>query len=121
MKQPRYSNPDHWTIDSGGVEYYCSFSQCNNKGVAQKDTMAMHIWRDHLNVALQCHYCPKLFWSREGWHRHTTKKHSSMPPVPAEAPPCSDTYNNNNNNKVYFLSFGTFTMSLSQYVYYVKQ
>ena len=55
--------------------------------------MATHIRRDHLNVALKCHYCPKLFWSQEGWHRHTNKKHSPLPPTPAEAPPRSNTLN----------------------------
>ena len=70
-------------LDPGGTDYCCPFPNCARKGVAQKDTMATHVRRDHLNVALACHYCTRLFWSREGWMKHCKGKHSNLPPVPA--------------------------------------
>ena len=92
-------NSDLWTdtglakeyvpkIDSGGSDYACPFPSCNRKSVAQKDTMSTHVRRDHLNIAISCHHCNRLFWSREGWSKHCACKHLGLPPVPSttEAP-----------------------------------
>ena len=39
------------------------------------DTVATHIRRDHLNIALGCHFCEDAFFSSEGWKKHNTQKH----------------------------------------------
>ena len=86
-------NPDLWTdtglakeyipkLDAGGSDYQCPFPSCDRRSVAQKDTMSTHIRRDHLNIAVGCHYCDKLFWSREGWGKHCARKHLGVPAVP---------------------------------------
>ena len=88
-------NSDLWTdtglaaeyvphLDAGGADYACAFPNCHRKPVAQKDTMATHIRRDHLNIAIACHYCPKLFWSHERWGKHCRGRHNTLPPVPAK-------------------------------------
>ena len=39
------------------------------------DTVATHIRRNHLNIALGCHFCDDAFFSSEGWKKHNTQKH----------------------------------------------
>ena len=70
-------------LDAGGADYACPFPSCNRKSVAQKDTMSTHVHQDHLNVAISCHHCDRLFWSREGWSKHCARKHLGLPPVPS--------------------------------------
>ena len=62
--------------------YKCPFPNCDFTPHQNIDTVAAHI-RRHLNIAISCHYCNKLFWGSEGWHRHCKNVHSAYPPVPA--------------------------------------
>ena len=39
------------------------------------DTVATHIQRDHLNIALGFHFCDDAFFSSEGWKKHNIQKH----------------------------------------------
>ena len=54
------------------------------------DTVATHIRRNHLNVALGCHYCDQMFFSLEGWKKHNITVHNlpkaQFVPVDAEDP-----------------------------------
>ena len=62
--------------------YSCPLPQCNYKR-QNIDTVCIHI-RRHLNIAIQCHYCRKLFWGSEGWLKHTKSLHKGQPPVPLD-------------------------------------
>ena len=62
--------------------YKCPFPNCNFTPCRNIDTVVAHICC-HLNLAISCHYCNKLFWGSEGWHRHCKNIHSSYPLVPA--------------------------------------
>ena len=42
------------------------------------DTVATHICRDHLNIALGCHFCEDAFFSSEGWKKHNTQRHGKL-------------------------------------------
>ena len=46
------------------------------------DSVCTHI-HHHLNVAIQCHFCTKIYWSSEGWLKHTRDVHKESKPVPA--------------------------------------
>ena len=54
------------------------------------DTVATHIRRNHLNVALGCHHCDQMFFSSEGWKKHNVTVHNlpkaQFVPVDAEDP-----------------------------------
>ena len=72
----------HLVSVEGEDLYKCPFLNCNFTPRQNIDTVAAHI-RRHLNLAISCHYCNKLFWGSEGWHRHCKNVHPSYPPVPA--------------------------------------
>ena len=87
------TNQKHWSRTGPTAEFHpvsvegedlykCPFTECNFTPHQNLDTVATHI-RHHLNLALACHYCNKLFWGSEGWHHHCKNVHSSYPPVPA--------------------------------------
>ena len=40
------------------------------------DTVATHIRRNHLNIAIGCHHCEQCFFSSEGWKKHNVAIHS---------------------------------------------
>ena len=54
------------------------------------DTVATHIRRNHLNVAIGCHHCDQCFFSSEGWKKHCVSVHNlpkaQFVPVDAEDP-----------------------------------
>ena len=57
-----------------GEIYSCPFPLCNYTPKQKFDAVATHI-RRHLNIASQCHYCDKLFWSCAGWTKHCSTTH----------------------------------------------
>ena len=89
------SNPKRWSRTGlandyepkrveGEETYSCPFSLCNYTPKLKFDAVATHI-RRHLNIAIQCHYCDKLFWSCAGWTKHCLSTHGDLPKVPAHA------------------------------------
>ena len=54
------------------------------------DTVATHIRRNHLNIAIGCHYCDQSFFSSEGWKKHCIAIHNlpkaQFVPLDAEEP-----------------------------------
>ena len=54
------------------------------------DTVATHIRRNHLNVAIGCHHCDQCFFSSEGWKKHCVAVHNlpkaQFVPLDAEEP-----------------------------------
>ena len=40
------------------------------------DTVATHIRRDHLNIAIECHFCTEAFFTCEAWKSHNQKEHN---------------------------------------------
>ena len=40
------------------------------------DTVATHIRRDHLNIAIGCHFCTEAFFTCEAWKSHNQKEHN---------------------------------------------
>ena len=48
------------------------------------DLVCTHIHR-HLDICIECHYCPKTYWSVEGWKKHTGSVHPNLPKVPEDA------------------------------------
>ena len=40
------------------------------------DTVATHIRRNHLNIAIGCHHCNQCFFSSEGWKKHCVTIHN---------------------------------------------
>ena len=53
----------------GEENYSCPFPLCDFAPHQKFDAVATHI-RHHLNIAIQCHYCNRLFWSCAGWTKH---------------------------------------------------
>ena len=45
--------------------YKCPFENCDYQPFQNLDSVCTHV-RCHLNVAIQCHYCSKIYWSSEG-------------------------------------------------------
>ena len=89
------SNPKHWSrtglandYEPKQVEdeenYSCPFPLCNYAPKQKFDAVATHI-RCHLNIAIQCHYCNKLFWSCAGWTKHCSYNHSNLSKVLEDA------------------------------------
>ena len=39
-------------------------------------TVATHIRRDHLNIAIGCHFCMEAFFTCEAWKSHNQKEHN---------------------------------------------
>ena len=68
----------------GDENYSCPFPLCDFVPCQKFDAVATHI-RRHLNIAIQCHYCDRLFWSCAGWTKHCTSSHSKLPKVPSDA------------------------------------
>ena len=54
------------------------------------DTVATHIRRNHLNIAIGCHHCDQCFFSSEGWKKHCVAVHNlpkaQFVPLDAEEP-----------------------------------
>ena len=63
--------------------YKCPFENYDYQPCQNLDSVCTHI-RRHLNVAIQCHYCTKIYWSSEGWLKHTREAHKDLKPVPAD-------------------------------------
>ena len=63
--------------------YKCPFGNCDYQPRQNLDSVCTHIHR-HLNVAIQCHFCSKIYWSSEGWLKHTQEVHKESKPVPAD-------------------------------------
>ena len=57
--------------------YYCLFGECNNSST-QKATLATHIHRKHLGVALACKFCGCQWWSSCPFEGHMEKSHPEM-------------------------------------------
>ena len=57
--------------------YYCLFGECNN-GSTQKATLATHIRRKHLGVAVACKFCGHQWWSLCPFEGHMEKPHPEM-------------------------------------------
>ena len=68
----------------GDENYSCPFPLCDFAPRQKFDAVATHI-RRHLNIAIQCHYCNRLFWSCAGWTKHCASTHSKLPKVPSDA------------------------------------
>ena len=68
----------------GDENYSCPFPLCDFAPRQKFDAVATHI-RHHLNIAIQCHYCNRLFWSCAGWTKHCASTHSKLPKVPSDA------------------------------------
>ena len=68
----------------GDENYSCPFPLCDFTPRQKFDAVATHI-RRHLNIAIQCHYCNRLFWSCAGWTKHCASTHSKLPKVPSDA------------------------------------
>ena len=74
--------------------YKCPFTNCDYQPRQNLDSVCTHV-RHHLNVAIQCHFCNKIYWSSEGWLKHTRDVHKESKPVLADygkerAAPCQD-------------------------------
>ena len=69
---------------SGEDKYYCPFPGCDYIPTQKFDTAATHVCR-HLNIAIECHHCPKKFWSMTGWTKHCSLSHKGVEPVPTDA------------------------------------
>ena len=63
--------------------YKCPFESCDYQPGQNLDSVYTHVQR-HLNVAIQCHYCSKMYWSSEGWLKHTREVHKDSKPVPVD-------------------------------------
>ena len=63
--------------------YKCPFTNCDYQPRQNLDSVCTHV-RHHLNVAIQCHFCMKIYWSSEGWLKHTRDVHKESKPVPAD-------------------------------------
>ena len=63
--------------------YKCPFESCDYQPRQNLDSVCTHV-RCHLNVAIQCHYCSKIYWSSEGWLKHTREVHKDSKPVPVD-------------------------------------
>ena len=61
--------------------YKCPFEHCDYKPRQNLDSVCTHVCH-HLNVAIQCHYCSKIYWSSEGRLKHTREAHKESKPVP---------------------------------------
>ena len=68
--------------EEGEDLYKCPFPNCDFIPHQNIDTIASYIYH-HLNLAISCHYCNKLFLGSEGWHCHCKNVHPGNPPVPA--------------------------------------
>ena len=70
-------------------KYSCPACQ-NFEPKSNIDTVATHIRRNHLNVALGCHFCDQVFFSSEGWKKHNVSVHNlpkaQFVPLDAEDP-----------------------------------
>ena len=62
--------------------YKCPFGNCDYQPRQNLDSVCTHV-RRHLNVAIQCHFCSKIYWSSEGWLKHTREVHKESKPEPA--------------------------------------
>ena len=72
----------------------CPFEHCDYQPRQNLDSVCTHVYR-HLNVAIQCHYCSKIYWSSEGWLKHMREVHKESKPVPVDygkekVAPCQD-------------------------------
>ena len=63
--------------------YKCPFENCDYQPHQNLDSVCTHV-RCHLNVAIQCYYCSKIYWSSEGWLKHTREVHKESKPVPVD-------------------------------------
>ena len=63
--------------------YKCPFTNCDYQPRQNLDSVCTHV-HCHLNVAIQCHFCSKIYWSSEGWLKHTREVHKESKPVPAD-------------------------------------
>ena len=63
--------------------YKCPFEHCDYQPCQNLNSVCTHV-RHHLNVAIQCHYCSKIYWSSEGWLKHTREVHKESKPVPVD-------------------------------------
>ena len=63
--------------------YKCPFEHCDYQPHQNLDSVSTHV-RCHLNVAIQCHYCSKIYWSSEGWLKHMREVHKELKPVPVD-------------------------------------
>ena len=63
--------------------YKCPFENCDYQPHQNLDSVCTHVCH-HLNVAIQCHYCSKIYWSSEGWLKHTGEVHKDSKPVPVD-------------------------------------
>ena len=62
--------------------YKCPFTNCDYQPRQNLDSVCTRV-RHHLNVAIQCHFCSKIYWSSEGWLKHTHEVYKESKPVPA--------------------------------------
>ena len=62
--------------------YKCPFTNCNYQPRQNLDSVCTHV-RRHLNVAIQCHFCTKIYWSSKGWLKHMRDVHKDSKLVPA--------------------------------------
>ena len=63
--------------------YKCPFESCDYQPHQNLDSVCTHV-HCHLNVAIQCHYCSKIYWSSKGWLKHTREVHKNSKPLPAD-------------------------------------
>ena len=63
--------------------YKYPFTNCDYQPRQNLDSVCTHV-RRHLNVAIQCHFCNKIYWSSEGWLKHTREVHKESKPVLAD-------------------------------------
>ena len=61
----------------GEENYSCPFPLCDFTPRQKFDAVVTHI-RHHLNIAIQCHYCNRLFWSCAGWTKHCSSTHNNL-------------------------------------------
>ena len=57
--------------------YFCLFGSCHSSSL-QKATLATHIRRKHLGVAVACKFCGKLWWSSRPFEGHMKKLHTEI-------------------------------------------
>ena len=57
--------------DKYGCPMCPKYEPCSNI-----DTVATHIRRDHLNIAIGCHFCTEAFFTYEAWKSHNQKEHN---------------------------------------------
>ena len=68
------------TCDKTDSEYGFPFPRCSYQPRQKLNLVCSHI-RHHLNIAIECHYCPKAYWSSDGWEKHCQNQHGNLPQV----------------------------------------